>query len=72
MKAPEQMEMTLEAPVINRVKNRSLSRKVARATWWFNRMRSEVANAREWQPAPPPAPEPPCLVFQNAILTSDR
>jgi hypothetical protein len=52
----EQMELGLAkqraCPSLNRRQKR-----MARANWWFGRMRQAVDQALDWAPAPQPRPE---------------
>ncbi len=56
MTTNEQLELGFNgtpAPIFGRRREQ----RVARAKWWFAKMRAAVAGAMDWQAASPPRPE---------------
>lgn len=56
MTTNEQLELGFNGTQ-NRIFGRRREARVARAKWWFARMRKAVANAMDWQAQAAPRPE---------------
>ena len=52
----QQLELGLSGPKVAAARGRRESR-IARAAWWFARMREAVHNAMDWRPAAEARPE---------------
>ena len=56
MTTNEQLELGFNGTQA-RIFGRRREQRLARAKWWFARMREAVANAMDWQSEPQPRPE---------------
>lgn len=56
MTTNEQLELGFNGTQ-SRIFGRRREQRMARAKWWFDKMRAAVENAMDWQAANPPRPE---------------